>query len=174
MKCLELLVILRSFLEKGEGILTAALQHLSALPLPLLRQVCCTGCAWGASGQHSLTKDVCFQSLLHGRACISCEVGFLGSQPWKLCCVKRLCQASAIKQMPFSMFNLQDGRVMDLERDIVLEERDIVLGKITMLALNFDVSPFDKRLVVQREHGNGAFCWCNTSCPEACHECERH
>ena len=39
MKCLELLGILRSFIEKGEGILTAALQHLSALPVQLLRQV---------------------------------------------------------------------------------------------------------------------------------------
>ena len=40
MKCLELLGILRSFIEKGEGVLTAALQHLSALPVQLLRQVC--------------------------------------------------------------------------------------------------------------------------------------
>ena len=39
MKCLELLGILISFMEKGERILTAALQHLSALPVPLLRQV---------------------------------------------------------------------------------------------------------------------------------------
>ena len=39
MKCLELLGILRSLIEKGEGILTAALRHLSALPVPLLRQV---------------------------------------------------------------------------------------------------------------------------------------
>ena len=39
MKCLELLGILRSFIEKGEGILTAALQHVSALPVQLLRQV---------------------------------------------------------------------------------------------------------------------------------------
>ena len=40
MKCLELLGILISFMEKGQRILTAALQHLSALPVPLLRQVC--------------------------------------------------------------------------------------------------------------------------------------
>ena len=39
MKSLELLGILISFIEKGEGILTAALQHVSALPVPLLRQV---------------------------------------------------------------------------------------------------------------------------------------
>ena len=39
MKCLELLGILISFMEEGERILTAALQHLSALPVPLLRQV---------------------------------------------------------------------------------------------------------------------------------------
>ena len=39
MKWLELLGILISFMEKGERILTAALQHVSALPVPLLRQV---------------------------------------------------------------------------------------------------------------------------------------
>ena len=39
MKCLELLGILKSFIEKGEGILTAALLNLSALPVHLLRQV---------------------------------------------------------------------------------------------------------------------------------------
>ena len=39
MKSLELLGILISFIEKGEGILAAALQHLSALPVQLLRQV---------------------------------------------------------------------------------------------------------------------------------------
>ena len=39
MKCLELLGILRSFIEKGEGVLTAALLNLGALPVQLLRQV---------------------------------------------------------------------------------------------------------------------------------------
>ena len=39
MKSLELLGILISFIETGEGILTAALQHLSGLPIQLLRQV---------------------------------------------------------------------------------------------------------------------------------------
>ena len=39
MKCLELLGILKSIIEKGEGIVTAALQHLGALPVQLLRQV---------------------------------------------------------------------------------------------------------------------------------------
>ena len=43
MKSLELLGILISFIEKGEGILTAALQHLSALPVQLLRQVLLQG-----------------------------------------------------------------------------------------------------------------------------------
>ena len=43
MKCLELLGILISFMEKGERILTAALQHLSALPVQLLRQVSSLG-----------------------------------------------------------------------------------------------------------------------------------
>ena len=39
MKCLELLGILRSLIEKSEGVLTAALLNLSALPIQLLRQV---------------------------------------------------------------------------------------------------------------------------------------
>ena len=39
MKCLELLAILRAFTEKNKRVLTAALQHLSALPVQLLRQV---------------------------------------------------------------------------------------------------------------------------------------
>ena len=43
MKCLELLGILRSFMEKGEDILTAALLNLSALPVQLLRQVSLQG-----------------------------------------------------------------------------------------------------------------------------------
>ena len=43
MKCLELLGILRSFMEKGEGVLTAALLNLSALPVQLLRQVLLQG-----------------------------------------------------------------------------------------------------------------------------------
>ena len=43
MKCLELLGILINFMEKGEFIITAALQHLIALPVPLLRQVSLQG-----------------------------------------------------------------------------------------------------------------------------------
>ena len=43
MKCLELLGILRSLLERSEGVLTAELLSLSALPVPLLRQVSVPG-----------------------------------------------------------------------------------------------------------------------------------
>ena len=53
MKCLELFGILKSFIEKGEDILTAALQHVSALPVQLLRQV-------SLQGSKMMQKTTCF------------------------------------------------------------------------------------------------------------------